>query len=318
MTYGDIGGLDKPVSRLVLGGFSIDRMDTVRSKFDAFLAAGGNAVDTGHVYGEGSSERAIGKWLLETGRREEIVIITKGVHPNLSDWVTRVNPVAIAQDLSESRERLGVETVDLYLLHRDDPDAPVGPLVECLNEHTAAGRIRAFGVSNWTHSRIEEANAYAAARGLLGFSASSPHLALAAAGEFLYPGCVSVSDDADALAWYRENRFPLLAWSSQAGGFFSGRFTPEVRENAAMVGQYYSEDNWERLRRARSLAQRRGCTPTQAALAWILHQPLNIFAIFSTNKMPHLAECLAALDIRLTPKETAWLSLQSDDDTRDA
>jgi aryl-alcohol dehydrogenase-like predicted oxidoreductase len=279
-------------------------MDVVTPLLDRFVAAGGNAVDTAHVYGNGASERAIGEWLRQSGRREDILIISKGAHPDLSDWIPRVNPAAIAQDLAESLERLGVETIDLYLLHRDDESVPVGPLVDLLNEQVAAGRIRAFGASNWSHLRIKEANAYAAAHGLLGFAANSPQFSLAAMNlaAFQYPGIVSISADPAALSWYRQHRFPLVTWSSQAGGFFAG--PAKVRPH------FDTEDNRERERRARELAERHNCTTTQLALAWVLNQPLNIYAIFGTSKLAHLEDCLGALDVHLTPKEMAWLNLE--------
>jgi len=305
LTCGAVKGLSKPILRIVLGTawFSPETMEAASDVLDAFVAAGGTAIDTANVYGDGASERTIGEWLSESGRREDVVIITKGAHPDLADWVPRVNPEAIRRHLDESLERLGIETIDLYLLHRDDPTVPVGPLVECLNEHAAAGRIRAFGVSNWTHRRIDEANAYASAHGLEGFVASSPHLALAVAGRFGYPGVLSISADEDALAWYRRSQFPLFAWSSQASGFFAGR----------AVEVYDTEDNRERLRRAREMAARLGCTPTQVALAWVLHQPMNVFAVIGTSKPAHLQESLGALDVHLTPEEVAWLGLRTDE-----
>ena len=284
MTYGSIAGAGSRVSRLVLGGggFSPNKMDIVTPLLDTFVAAGGNAVDTAHVYGNGASERAIGEWIRQSGRREDLLIISKGAHPDLSDWIPRVNPAAIARDLGESLERLGVETIDLYLLHRDDESVPVEPLVDFLNEQVTVGRIWAFGASNWSHLRIEEANTYAAAHGLLGLAANSPQFSLAAMNlsAFQYPGVVSVSADAAALSWYRQRHFPLVTWSSQAGGFFAG--PTQVRPH------FDTEDNWERGRRARELAARHHCTATQVALAWVLNQPLNIHAIFGTTKLSHL------------------------------
>jgi len=306
MIYGSIAGVGSPVSRLVLGGggFSPQKMDVVSSLLDAFVAAGGTAVDTAHVYGNGASERAIGEWLRQSGRREDLVIISKGAHPDLSDWIPRVNPAAITQDLDESLERLGVETIDLYLLHRDDISVPVGPLVDLLNEQVAAGRIRAFGGSNWSHQRVEEANAYAASHGLLGFAANSPQFSLAAMdlSAFRFPGVVSISANTAALAWYRQHHFPLITWSSQAGGFFAGP--------AKARPHFDTEENWEREQRTRELAVRRSCTPTQVALAWVLGQPLNIYAIFGTSKPEHLEDCLGALDVHLTTEEMAWLNLE--------
>ena len=310
MIYGTIPGLGDRVSRLVLGAsaFSPDRMALARGMLDAFVAAGGTTVDTAYVYGDGASERALGAWLRERGRRDDVVIVDKGVSYG-ADGADRVRPSAIVEELTESLARLGVETIDLYLLHRDDPSVPVGPIVECLNEQVAAGRIRAFGGANWTHRRIDEANAFAAARGLRGFVASSPHLALAVASEQVARGVVQIADDRAALAWYRERQLPVLAWSAQARGFFSGRFAPDRPDELERVRLYDRADNWERRRRAQEVARRHGCTPTQAALAWMLHLPLNVFALVGPHTSAHLADCLGALAVRLTPEEVAWLNL---------
>lgn len=311
--YGTVRPIGNRISRLVLGSlvFSPERMDLVTSLLDSFVAAGGTTIDTARVYGRGGSEQATGQWLRQRDRRDDVVLVTKGAH-HAPDGTRRVTPSAITQDLTESLESLGVGTVDLYFLHRDDPSVPVGPVVECLNEHVAAGRIRAFGGSNWTTQRLDEANAYAAAHGLQGFAASSPNLALAVTNEPMWPECVSVAGDAAALAWYQERQFPLFAWSSQASGFFSGRFSPEtiVDENVARV--YYREDNWERLRRARDIASRHDVTPTQVALAWVLHQTFPTFALIGPRSGSELADCLKALEVRLTPEEVAWLNLASD------
>lgn len=305
MTYSSIAGVSDRVSQLVLGagGFSPQKIDVVTSLIDMFVAGGGNAVDTAHVYGNGASERAIGAWLQQTGRRDALFIITKGAHPDLSDWIPRVNPDAIARDLEASLGCLGIETIDLYLLHRDDESVPVEPLIDFLNEQVGSGRIRAFGASNWNHLRIEKANSYAADQGLLGFAASSPQFSLATmkTASHPFPGVVSISSSAAALSWYRVRRFPLITWSSQANGFFSD--TTKARPH------FDTEDNRERERRARDLAGRYNCTATQVALAWVLGQPLNIHAIFGTNKPAHLEDCLGAYDIHLRSEEMAWLNL---------
>jgi aryl-alcohol dehydrogenase-like predicted oxidoreductase len=311
MLYGSVPGVSDRISRLVLGSliFSPERMELTSELLDRFVAAGGTAIDTARVYGRGTSELAIGEWLRRRGRRDDLVIITKGAH-HAPDGTRRVTPTAIAEDLLQSLAALGVETIDLYFLHRDDPDVPVGPIVECLNAHLEAGRIRAFGASNWTHQRIAEANAYAAAHHLRGFVASSPNLALAVPTEPMWPGCISVAGDPEALAWYRAQRLPLFAWSSQASGFFSGRFSPEETSDPNMVRVYYRADNWERLRRVREVAARHNTTPTRVALAWVLHHPLQPFALIGPRTPAELDDCLGVLEVRLTPDEVAWLNLE--------
>src|SRR5437763_13272830 len=131
-------------------------------------------------------------WLRERGSRDRLTILDKGAHPNADR--ERVTPEDIVCDLRDSLARRKTDQIDLYLLHRDDLSAPVGPIVEALNEQKRAGHIGAFGGSNWTPERIEEANAYAAARGLEGFSASSPNLSLAVPEEPGWGGVVCAGD----------------------------------------------------------------------------------------------------------------------------
>jgi 1-deoxyxylulose-5-phosphate synthase len=306
--YLDFPGLGS-LSQLVMGTVMVspEKVDYSCELLDAYTALGGNVLDSAHIYGMGKSELAIGEWLRRRGNRERVFILTKGAHPD-GRGERRVRPECIVEDLNESLERLGVETVDLYLLHRDNEEYPVGPIVECLNEQKQAGRIRKFGGSNWTHRRIQEANEYARAHGLEGFAASSPNLSLARPVRPRWPGCLSVDDE--ALAWYSQHRFPLFAWSSQAGGFFTGRFAPEVQDDREMVETYYTESNWERLRRAEELARRKGCTANQIALAWVLHQPLPVWPLIGPWSAAELANSVAALDVSLSPEECDWLDLR--------
>lgn len=311
MKYACFPPLSRDLSRLVLGSmvFSREALDLTFELLDAWRAMGGNIVDTAHVYAGGESERALGLWLKERGCRDEIVILSKGAHHNADR--RRVTPEDITCDLRDSLARLQVETIDLYLLHRDDPDVPVGPIVEALNEHLRGGRIRAFGGSNWTTERLEAANAYAASRGLQGFSASSPNLALAPPLEPVWEGCVSACDP-DSRAWYERTGMPLFAWSSQARGFFSGRFSPDDPCDEMMVRVYYHPDNWLRLRRAAELGHARGFTATQVALAWVLHQPFPTYALVGPRNLDELQSCVGALELALTREEARWLNLEAD------
>ncbi|MGI8915010.1 MAG: aldo/keto reductase, partial [Chloroflexota bacterium] len=135
---------------------------------------------------------------------------------------------------------------------------------------------------------------------------SSPNLSLAVAGEPLWPDCVTV--DAQELSWYRERQFPLLAWSSQARGFFSGRFSPDQRDiDLDVTRVFYSDDNWERLRRAQELASRKDTTPTRIALAWVIRQSLPTFALIGPLTPAELKDSLAALAVLLSAADLRWL-----------
>jgi len=313
MRYGSIPGIERPVSRVALGSMALSPQDQTLSDalLDTFLARGGNLVDTAHIYRGGGSERAIGAWLRRTGRREDVLILTKGAH-HAPDGTKRVRPDEIAFDLGQSLERLGTPAVDLYLLHRDDPVVPVGEIVDALARHQAKGRIRTYGGSNWTPDRLRAAEAYARQRGYPAFAASSPNLSLAVPKEPMWPDCVSVSGDAEALAWYRATGLPLISWSSQGGGFFSGRYRRGAVDDPAMVRVYDSDANWERYERARRLADDLGLSPIQVALAWVLSQPgLNTFALIGPRTMEELESSLDAAEAELTPEQVAWLNLEA-------
>jgi aryl-alcohol dehydrogenase-like predicted oxidoreductase len=271
------------------------------------------------VYGSGDNERTVGRWVNDRGIRNKVVIIGKGAHHNPDR--NRVTPWDITADIHDSLARFKFDYIDLYLLHRDDPTQPVGPIVETLNEHRAAGRIRAFGGSNWTHQRIQEANEYALAHGLTPFIASSPNFSLAEQLQEPWPNCITISGPAGAEAreWYTREGLALFTWSSLAGGFFSGRFTRDnlnqFTDNYDKLAAqcYCSEDNFRRLDRAQELAAERGATVAQIALAYVLNQPANIFALTAGANDDEIRANAEAGEIVLSPEEIAWLDLKRDD-----
>lgn len=310
MEYIEIPGLGKPVSRLVKGTdyFYHESYGKAAANLDAFLAIGGNAVDTAHVYCGGQSEEVLGRYMKERGNRDRLVILTKGAHHDANG--PRVTPEAIRHDLETSLKRLQTDFIDLYALHRDDPSVPVGPIVEALNEPIRSGKVGAIGVSNWTWRRIQGANDYAAANGLVGFTFSSPNLSLAKPNEPFWPGCVSA--DAETCAWHERTQMPLLSWSSQARGFFTGRFSPDVRDNPDIVRVFYNDGNWERLNRAKRLAAEKNVSMIQIALAYVLNQPFPTCALIGAQSPEELRSCDEGSKIRLTREELAWLDLEAE------
>jgi len=306
-----IPGVRKTLTQLGMGTgadmYHPDHMDYVTALSDAYVELGGNVFDTAHQYV--GSEEALGKWLELRGLRDSVVIMTKGAHPDDGSPGPRVSARHIKEDMMESLERLRVKHVEMYALHRDDESVPVGEIMETLHEAVVRGYVEAIGASNWTQRRVEEANRYAAEHNLTPFTFTSTNFSLAKPLEPRWPGCVSA--DESYMGWHRENRVPLLSWSSLAGGFFSGRFTPDYRENEEMVRVYYCEDNWKRVDRARELARRKGVDTVQIALAYVLNQPIPIVALVAPDNIAEMRSNFAAAEIELSPEELDWLDLKS-------
>lgn len=301
------------VSRLCLGtGVFGARVkgDNATQVVEEYLRLGGNFLDTAHCYafwepdGEaGCSERELGRILRELGVREQVVLATKGAHPDGGAKYPRpdryLSPEVIAQDLAESLQRLQVDTIDLYYLHRDDSRVPVDEIIDALTEHIRAGHIRYLGASNWRTERIEQANRYAAQHGLQGFVISQVQWSLAVPnwqmGEDPTVRYVTPED----AEWYAQAGIPIAAYTSTAQGYFAG--APKGEE------QFGNSVNAARRERARQLAQQLGDTPTQVALAWLLHQKPLTIPIFMTGNLQHLHECMAAAEVALTPEQVHWL-----------
>lgn len=321
MEYGNIDGVDKPISRILHGTIMLktDEEEQGFALLDGVYELGVNAFDCAHIYGGGQCERVLGKWIESRGVRDEVVILTKGGHH--SGDRKRVTPFDITSELHDSFARCRTDYIDIYVLHRDDPDVEVGPIVEVLNEHKAAGRIGVFGGSNWTVPRLQEANEYAYKHNLEPFTVSSPNYSLAEQVKEPWADCISLSgpqNDANR-AWYAEQKMPLFTWSSLAQGFFSGRFTRETFEDykdnlpSSCVEAYCYEQNFTRLDRAGELAAEKGLSVPQVALAFILNQPLNIFSLVGVF---HPDECKAnieALNLKLSETELDWLDLKRDE-----
>jgi aryl-alcohol dehydrogenase-like predicted oxidoreductase len=318
MRYRYFSPLGKELSQLVLGTswLSLAEIEVCFGLLDTFVRYGGNVIDSAATYGvfaggeRGDSERVLGHWFeSRPGLRERVVLVSKGGHP--SPDRTRVTPEDLSFDLDASLTRLGTERIDIYMLHRDDPGVPVGPLVDALDAHKRAGRIGCVGVSNWTTERIDEALSHASERGIEPFACSSCNLSLAVQREPMWPGSLSAADAASR-RWYKARQMPLFAWSAQAGGFFI-LDSQTIRADPDLNRVYGSAGNWERKSRAEALAQATGRTANQLALAWVLGQPFPTWAIVGPRVPAELDDSVAALDLELTPQQTSWLNLETDE-----
>jgi predicted dehydrogenase/aryl-alcohol dehydrogenase-like predicted oxidoreductase len=303
MKYGHIAGIEKPISRLVLGVDNQTSMPHAAVMFDDFFEHGGTCFDTAYIYASGTCEKILGQWIKNRNIREQVVVLDKGAHtPNCT-------PEKLSSQLLESLTRLQTEYVDIYMLHRDNTDVPVGEFISVLNEHKAAGRMRVFGASNWSIERVDAANAWASAHGLTGFSAVSNNFSLARMVDPVWQGCISASD-ADSRAWLTKTQLALMPWSSQARGFFTGRARPDDLSDPELVRSWYSEDNFRRLERANELAKKRGVLPINIALAYVLCQPFPTFPLIGPRLLSETHSSLPGLDVVLTPEELRWLNLE--------
>ena len=319
MKYAHIPGLVTPVSRIVLGTTSLDAADQPRADalLDAAWAQGVNTFDTALIYPNGG-EIALGRWIRSRGLEGRVNVLTKGAHHDA--YRRRVTPEDIEADCRQSIDRLGVKTIDLYLLHRDDPSVPVGPIVECLNRLKEEGLIRVFGGSNWTAARLAEANAYAEAHGLAGMSVSSPHYALGVEQCDTWGGGVSLTGEKGAAerAFYRQTGMPVFAYSALCHGLLSGKWKADDRagleaglDEFALRG-FYCDENLERLRRCQVLAAALHATVAQLAIAWVLCQLENVFAVAGASSAKRLPQLAAATEILLTEAQMKWLNLETE------
>lgn len=324
MKYGSVAGVGKPVSRIVLGSVIRPRVDPqpYLDLMDCAFALGVNCFDTAHQYAGGESDRLIGRWMAARGNRDKMVILAKGCHHTQDR--KRVTPYDLTADLMDTLARMGTDYVDMFVLHRDDPDVEVGPIVETLHAHREAGRVRAYGGSNWTWQRLQAANDYAAAHGLTPFAVSSQHFSLAEQVRDPWGGgCVSVAGPREerGFRWHAENGMPLFAYASLSGGLFSGRFTRETFEaerdaghiDEACVRAYCHPENFDRLDRATALAKARGLTVPQVAIAYVVshadHGLLDAHALVGAMGVEELRADVAAGELTLTAEELRWLNL---------
>jgi aryl-alcohol dehydrogenase-like predicted oxidoreductase len=297
-----IPGISKPASVVTLGFEFFPNFAAASLTLDAFYEAGGNVFDTAFVYGGGKTESIFGDW--HTSRnvpRDEIVLIGKGVHSPLC------YPDVIGKQLDQSLNRLKTDYVDIYFMHRDNTDIPVGEFVDAMDAEVRRGRIRGiFGGSNWTRERMDEAAAYAAKNGKTAPAALSNNFSLAEMLDPIWAGCVAASDD-DWKKWLNAKQIPNFAWSSQGRGFFTDRAGRGKHDDEEIVRCWYSDRNFDRRDRAIELATKLGRSPIHIALAYVIAQPFPVIPLIGPRTIAELEDSLSALDIKLTPEQVRWL-----------
>lgn len=310
-------GQEVELSKIILGtaeyGSTTPR-ELALQMMDKYFEAGGRTIDTAREYldyipfGASQSELTIAKWLRANGVRDQMTIITKGGCPETHRLsIRRVDPKCLENDLMTSLAILDIPYVDGFLVHKDDESVPVAEIMDGLHELVQAGYTRFIGASNWRVERINEANAYALKNGKTPFSLSEIYWNMA----MPVPGCAGTPDNVimndEQYTGYLENKLPVLAYSSQAVGFFSKYLNGEALQQfrAQML---LTEGNKARAERCKAICDKYGVSPAAVCLAYISCNKVQGFPLFGSSKMQQFEESLQAFDLVISQEDIDFIT----------
>lgn len=279
---------------------------------DAYLEKGGNFIDTAKIYSDwlpgekSSSEKMLGLWLKERKNRSQVILATKGAHPDLSSMhLSRLSPKDIVADINDSLKNLQTDFIDLYWLHRDDVKQPVSDIIDTLTAQVKLGRIRYFGCSNWKLERIIAAQAYAAQKGIIGFVANQPYWSLAEVNLNALSDKTLVVFDQKSKQYHQKSNLAVIPYSSQANGWFQKMAINKVSPNLQKI--YGNQISEERYKRVKSLATESNLTITQIVLGYLISQTFPTFPIIGARNIEMLNDSLSASHIKLSADQVANL-----------
>ena len=296
---------DRPVSPIALGaakaGSAWDGADADRL-LGAWLDQGGNLVDTARIYTRGESERVLGDFFRRSGRRQEVVLLSKGGHPPVEDiHHSRMGQQDMEQDLHASLKTLQTDYIDIYFYHRDDPAQPAGELLERMEGFRKAGKIRYYACSNWSTARMQEADAYAATHGLTGFVGNQALHNIGTRHMRPLWDDTLVMADQPMLDYHRTSGNTLMPYSSICNGFFHVLATkgPEAVESRS----YYTPGNLALARKVDELCLKYDATITQVLLGFFLSSDVPMVPLASANNVAQLTEIATAPEIPFDPQD---------------
>lgn len=280
-----------------------------------YIRLGGNCIDTARSYniysgenGADKSETTIGKWLIQTGLRDRVILSTKGGHNLKNGMPPRLAPELLNSDLNRSLELLQTDHTDLYWLHRDDPNRPVGEIMETLQRFIEDGRIRVPGASNWTAQRMAEANHYAASHGLTPFAVGQIQWSLALCRPEKLNDPTLVWMDKENYQFYLQHKLPVFAFSSQAKGFFSKLLSGgEATLSAKTRERFYTSKNLATAERVKAICHDTGLSATGVALHYITDNPVPAAAIVGCSTISQLQDSMKEAENPLTSEQIRFL-----------
>jgi aryl-alcohol dehydrogenase-like predicted oxidoreductase len=297
------------VTRLCLGAMLMGDQtppDEAERILDAYLAAGGNFIDTADTYGDGTSERTLAPWLAR--HRDEVVVATKVRFPVSDPGGSGLSPERIAAACDASLRRLGIDVIDLYQVHAPDLDVALEETLAALDSLVRAGKVRAVGASNFPAWLLAWAVAVQDREGWSPFISLQPQYSL-----------VERSIEVELLPLCLAAGLGVLPWGPLGAGFLSGRYERDAEPDPDSRIGYAGDDLEEALHRrgteanfravdeARALAQELGATVPQVAIAWLLHQPGVTGPVLGPRTLAHLEDLLPAADLELTAEQVERL-----------
>lgn len=305
-----IPGIELEVFPLSLGGNVFDWTADEATSFeilDAYVAGGGNFIDTADAYSAwvpehtgGESELVIGKWMAARGNRDQMVIATK------VGALTDLRGASIRSGVEASLRRLGTDHIDLYYAHRDDARTPLEETVAGFAELVAKGKVRAVAASNYSAARLAEALKIADDMAAPRFVALQPHYNLVHRQEF-------EGEVQDLVA--REG-LVTAPYSSLASGFLTGKYRTSAADGrsprAEGASRYLNESGLRVLAALDRVAAEQSTSVGTVALAWLAAQPTVIAPIASASRLSQVEGLLAAAHLRLTQAQLAALTAASD------
>jgi aryl-alcohol dehydrogenase-like predicted oxidoreductase len=320
MEYRTLGRSGCAVSALALGtmtfGSETDEA-TAWVQLDRFVEVGGTLVDTADVYSAGASEEIVGRWLAARSKdvRRQVVLATKGRFPTGAGTNDAgLSRRHLAWALDDSLRRLGVEAIDLYQVHAHDPFTPIEETLRFLDDAIRAGKIHYAGLSNFTAWQLQKAVDVADARNLARPVTLQPqyNLLVREIEWEIIPAC-----SAEGLG--------VLPWSPLGGGWLTGKYRRDERpKGATRLGENPNrgveaydrrsrvERTWDVIAALHQIAEARGASMAQVALAWLVDRPAVTSVILGARNLDHLEDNLGAADLHLSAAETEQLDTASD------
>ena len=260
--------------------------------------------------GKDISEYMLGQWIKSRNNRDEIVIITKGGFPkNLKikkDVINRITKEDLQYDLDTSLKTMDIDCVDVFLLHRDDESKPVEDIIPILDNFVKQGKTRFVGVSNWKTERIEKANEFIAKENMTRLVLSQCYFSLAESTPEKFDDSTIVCINKAEYEWHEKSKMPLMAYTSQAKGFFTKIHNGNMKKSD--IVRFMSDDNIERARKAKKLADEYSVSPTCIALAYLTNNKVQTSAIIGPRNLSQLEDSMKVKDVMLSKDQIKWLN----------